>query len=964
MNAIESQPPAAIDPHNEKILIVDDDSANLSVVGNYLVQQGYQVIVAQHGETGLRLAQQEHPDLILLDVMLPGVDGLEVCRRLQADETTREIPIIFMTIVSSVEDKVKGFAVGGVDYITKPFQAEEVLSRCTTHLTLHRLRQELRAWNRTLEDKVATRTQDLVKANRAYRTLSSCNQAVLHAAAEGELLDEICRIVKDECGYHQVWIGFADQDGVKSVRPIAQSGFGEVFPEANDFPWANIEQEHNPTAISIQTQQPVIHQNVLINPSCAPWRDEAIRCGYASSAVFPLLTRGIVMGTLNVYSTLPDAFVPEEADLLMEMASDLAYGILSLREQAEHERVAYALQESEARYRQLVESMNEGLCVLDPELNITYTNPKFRDLLGYSSDELLGQPLVSLLDAANQEIFNRQMIVRRKGERSVYELDWITKDGLRVFTQVSGSPLLNAQHEYVGNFGVITDITERKHAEQQLRILSRAVEQNPASVIITDTTGAIEYVNPKFTQITGYTSEEVIGKNPRILKSDKTPPDEYARLWRTITAGREWRGEFCDKKKNGDLYWESVSISPILNEAGTITHFVAVKEDITERKRAEEAIRESQQWLSLLVAQSLLAVIECNDNFEIVAWNPAAEQIFGYTHKEVLGRRTIDIITPESVQPQVNQLLQTLLTGGGGNHSINENRTKDGRTILCEWYNSALVSGEGHIVGIASIGADITERRQMEEAQRERERLQSALEKEREISAIKNNMMRTISHEFRTPLTVISSSSFLLARYYERLTDEQRQKHLGNIRDQVHKLDEMVEEIVSAVRGAFSDFEFHPVPTDLELLGQLAITELQSTIGAKHQMTFECEGELQNALIDERLVKRILVNLLSNAIKYTPEGRLIRLRIAEEAENILIQVIDQGIGISVEDQKRLFEPFFRASNVKVISGIGLGLSIVRDCVTLHQGTITTESELNQGTTFTVRLPIHPRLANA
>lgn len=610
MNAIEHTPPDSIHLQDEKILIIDDDSANLSVVGSYLTQQGYQIIVAQQGEAGLHLAQQERPDLILLDVKLPGIDGLEVCRRLKADQTTHEIPVIFMTIVGSIEDKVRGFAVGGVDYITKPFQAEEVLARCTTHLTLHRLQQELRTWNRTLEDKVAARTQDLVKANRAYRALSSCNQAMLHATGEGNLLDEVCRVVKNECGYHQVWIGFADQDGSKPVRPVAQSGFDNVFLEASDFPWAKIGQEHNPTAIAIRTQQPVIHQNVLTNPDCAPWRDEAIKRGFASCAVLLLLTKGMLLGTLNVYSTLPDAFAPEEADLLMEMASDLAYGILSLREQAEHERVARALQESEARYRQLVESMNEGLCVLDLELNITYTNPKFRDLLGYSSDELFGLPLVFLLDAANQDIFNGQMIIRRKGERSVYDLDWIAKDGRRISTQVSGSPLLNAQHEYVGNFGVITDITERKHAEQQLRILSRAVEQNSASILITDTTGAIEYVNPKFTQITGYTSEEVMGKNPRILKSDTTPPDEYARLWRTITAGNEWRGEFCDKKKNGDLYWESVSISPILNEVGTITHYVAVKEDITERRRTEEAIRESQQWLSLLVAQSLLAVIE------------------------------------------------------------------------------------------------------------------------------------------------------------------------------------------------------------------------------------------------------------------------------------------------------------------------------------------------------------------
>lgn len=132
---------------------------------------------------------------------------------------------------------------------------------------------------------------------------------------------------------------------------------------------------------------------------------------------------------------------------------------------------------------------------------------------------------------------------------------------------------------------------ERKWMEDDLRKLSNAVKQSPSIVIITDINGNIEYVNPKFTQVTGYTSDEVIGKNPRILKSDKTPPEEYQRLWDTITSGNEWRGEFINRKKSGELYWDSTCISPIKNPEGTITHFVAVMEDITERKRMKEKLQ-------------------------------------------------------------------------------------------------------------------------------------------------------------------------------------------------------------------------------------------------------------------------------------------------------------------------------------------------------------------------------------
>ena len=135
------------------------------------------------------------------------------------------------------------------------------------------------------------------------------------------------------------------------------------------------------------------------------------------------------------------------------------------------------------------------------------------------------------------------------------------------------------------------DITERKRTEEKLRELSPAVEQSPASIVITDCGGNIEYVNSKFIEVTGYTMAEVLGKNPRILKSGDKSPEAYRELWETITAGNEWRGEFLNKKKNGELYWESASISPIRDPAGRITHYVAVKEDITARKQAE-AVRD------------------------------------------------------------------------------------------------------------------------------------------------------------------------------------------------------------------------------------------------------------------------------------------------------------------------------------------------------------------------------------
>ena len=153
------------DALNHTILIVDDNPVNLSIVVYYLIGHHFHIMVARDGETGLRLARQDRPDLILLDVLLPGIDGFEVCRRLKADEQTHNIPVIFMTIVDRTEDKVRGFVAGGVDYITKPFQHEEVLARVTTHLRIRDLTQKLKEAKESLELRVMERTSALAQTN-------------------------------------------------------------------------------------------------------------------------------------------------------------------------------------------------------------------------------------------------------------------------------------------------------------------------------------------------------------------------------------------------------------------------------------------------------------------------------------------------------------------------------------------------------------------------------------------------------------------------------------------------------------------------------------------------------------------------------------------------------------------------------------------------------------------------------
>jgi diguanylate cyclase (GGDEF)-like protein/PAS domain S-box-containing protein len=263
----------------------------------------------------------------------------------------------------------------------------------------------------------------------------------------------------------------------------------------------------------------------------------------------------------------------------------------------ERKRAEQALRQSEKRYHQLIELLPDGL-VTHRNGDILFVNPATVTLIGASSpDQLVGKNVMDFVHPASRDIVIQRMqkLFKEKTILSLADEKFIRLDGRTIDVEVLSRPLeLDGSTVFLS---VFRDVTERKQAEEKLQELSRAVEQSPASIVITDTSGMIEYVNPRFSQVTGYSFEEAIGQNPRILRTDKTPLETHRQLWETITAGREWQGEFVNQKKNGEFYFESALISPIIDAQGVVTHYLAVKEDITERKRSENELREATQKL-------------------------------------------------------------------------------------------------------------------------------------------------------------------------------------------------------------------------------------------------------------------------------------------------------------------------------------------------------------------------------
>ena len=258
---------------------------------------------------------------------------------------------------------------------------------------------------------------------------------------------------------------------------------------------------------------------------------------------------------------------------------------------SERKRAEDQLQESQLRYRATFNQSNDGITIADLDGRYLMVNPAYCKMTGYTEEELLKMRITDLMPPQSSlHLFTQVAIEHKTGHR---EVELQRKDGGTFTAFITGSPLQIGNDRYVQ--GIVRDISELKRADQQIRKFFSAVEQSPASIVITDIHGNIEYVNPKFTELTGYSSEEVIGNNPRILKSGETSSEEYERMWGAITAGKEWRGEFHNKKKNGDLFWELASISPVKNKDDEIINFIAVKEDITYRKRSEDALRNAQR---------------------------------------------------------------------------------------------------------------------------------------------------------------------------------------------------------------------------------------------------------------------------------------------------------------------------------------------------------------------------------
>ena len=251
-----------------------------------------------------------------------------------------------------------------------------------------------------------------------------------------------------------------------------------------------------------------------------------------------------------------------------------------------------------------------------------------------------------------------------------------------------------------------------KTVSSELRKYYRAIEQSGNTIVITDINGNIEYANPKFEQSTGYTVEEAIGNNPRVLKSGRQSAEYYSQLWKTISGGNAWNGEFLNKRKDGSLYWESATIAPVMDQNGVITNYVAVKEDITARRQVEEQLRK----LSQAVEQSGNTVIIMDNNGLIEYVNPKFTEVTGYSSEEALGKSPISLMNGLDGVPDFSQDEWWLTVNAGQIwHGEFQNHRKDGSVFWESATIAPVLNRDGEVTNFVEIKQDITEQKIMQD---------------------------------------------------------------------------------------------------------------------------------------------------------------------------------------------------------------------------------------------------------
>ncbi|MBI5092308.1 MAG: PAS domain S-box protein, partial [Candidatus Hydrogenedentes bacterium] len=556
-----------------RLLVVDDNQQNCQLLETLLTRHGYDVLVAADGVEALKAARENPPDMIITDILMPGMDGYALCRQWKRDEKLKKIPFVFYTATyTDPKDEQLALRMGANRFIRKPQESQALVDIIEEIIETHKVGPRNPPSKPVLEETVYLKeyNQALIrKLEDKLVELESAKASLEREVAERKRTEETIRLTAEHLRR------FVDAN---IVGVVIANAAGDVI-EANNY-YLNL---IGFTQDDLKANR--VDWRAITPPEWLPADENAIRELRERGKCTPYEKEFVRRDGTRVSVFLADALLPGTEEQIIAFALDLTD-----RKRAEHDILA-----SETRYRRLFESAKEGILILDADTGeIVDANPFLLDLLGFTHEYFLGKRLWEIGTfrdiAASEAAF---LELQEKGYVRYEDLPLETRDGQRVEVEfVSNVYLVDSTKVVQCN---IRDITERVRADQERMRLAAAVERAGESFIITDADGDITYVNPAFERTSGYSAEEVLGKTPRILKSGRHGAQVYTHFWDTIVQGETWSGRFTNKKKDGTPYEVAATVTPMIGANGEIVGYVGVERDITREIQLEAQFRQTQK---------------------------------------------------------------------------------------------------------------------------------------------------------------------------------------------------------------------------------------------------------------------------------------------------------------------------------------------------------------------------------
>jgi PAS domain S-box-containing protein len=670
-------------------------------------------------------------------------------------------------------------------------------------------------------------------------------------------------------------------------------------------------------------------------------------------------------------------------------------------------RVQEAFRASEERFGVIVNQETVGIAQIDLTGQFVLVNQRYCDIVGYSMAELLQKRKQDITHPddlpRNMELFHRLVT---EGENFAIKKRYIRKDGSEVWVSNNVAAICDASGQPESMISVVLDISERQAAlrERQQAAVERerllqelanerarfeaVLRQMPAGVMIADAvSGKLVLTNEQAKQIVGYDYEQSL----QLAEDNQISPlegfcsdgqlynaEDYPLMRSALRSSASLSLQTGETITNEEIELQrgdgshivmNANSAPILDSKGQIVAAVVVFQDITERKRAEEALRQALLKLNFHVENTPMAVIEWDRDFRVIRWSAAAERILGWKAEEIIGKQLTELrfVYEEDAEPVAELCRRLLYSEEPHIFGYNRNYTNKGDIVHCEWYNSSLRDEFGRMTSVLSLVLDVTERKQ---AEQEREQLlkreqaaradsEAARSAAEAANRIKDEFLAVLSHELRSPLNPILGWSRLLQT--RKFDAAKTTEALATIERNAKLQAELIEDLLDVSRILQGKLSLNITPVALTSIIQAAMETVRLAAEAKSiQIYTQLKPQVGIVSGDASRLQQVVWNLLSNAIKFTPQGGQIDIRLECIGSQAQITVSDTGKGIPVNFLPYVFDYFRQADSTttRKFGGLGLGLAIVRHLVELHGGTVQADSAgEGQGATFSVRIPL-------